>query len=122
VLADGVLLLGHGLGGPETGKRLDIHSWEKRSWRHLDFWQYETVLEAEVPRIQDPESGKTQMAQVPWAEAGSRWTLAFEKLAVEVLLSDARKLLTMNWEAAHRLMRRAVSRGLARREVEEIDG
>jgi transposase len=114
-----------GWGDPETGKRLHIHSREKRTWRHLDFWQYETLLEAEVPRVQHPQSGKTQMVQVPWAEAGSRWTLAFERLAVEVLqcarsVEDARRLLRLSWETAQRLMERAVSRGLVRREVENI--
>lgn len=112
-------------GDPESGKRLHIHSWEKRTWRHLDFWQYETVLEAEVPRVLDPESGETRMVQVPWAGAGSRWTLAFEALAVEVLrgarsLEDGRRLLRLSWESAQRLMERAVGRGLARRRTEDI--
>lgn len=112
-------------GDPETGVRLHIHSWEKRTWRHLDFWQYETVLEAEVPRVQDPETKETRMVQVPWAEAGSRWTLAFERLAVEVLqcarsIEDGRRLLRLHWESAQRLMDRAVARGLARRETENI--
>jgi transposase len=112
-------------GDPESGQRLHIHSWEKRTWRHLDFWQYETVLEAEVPRVQDPESGQTRMVQVPWAEAGSRWTLAFEALAVEVLrcarsIEDGRRLLRLSWESAQRLMERAVTRGLRRRTTENI--
>lgn len=107
-------------GDPATGKRLHIHSREKRTWRHLDFWQYETVLEAEVPQVQDPETGKTLTVQVPWAGAGSRWTLAFESMALEVLrcarsIEDARRLLRMSWETAQRLLSRAVARGLARR-------
>ena len=67
-------------GDPDTGQRLHLHSWEpersgdsrrqKRTWRHLDFWQYETVLAAEVPRVQEPESGQTRMVQVP-SEAAS---------------------------------------------------
>ena len=111
-------------GDPVSHSRLHIHSWETRRWRHLDFWQYETVLEAEVPRVQDPQTGQTQMVQVPWAEAGSRWTVAFEALAVEVLrhartLEDGRKFLRMSWASAQRLLQRAVQRGLTRRRIEE---
>jgi hypothetical protein len=45
--------------------RLHVHSWEERTWRHLDLWQYETVLRARVPRLFNPRTGKTSMAQVP---------------------------------------------------------
>jgi transposase len=108
-------------GDPESGRRLHIHSHEERRWRHLDFWQYECVIIASVPRVLDPETGKTQMVAVPWAGAGSRWTLAFEALALAVIqvsrsLEDARRLLRLNWESARKIMQRAVERGLARRE------
>lgn len=96
-------------GDPKTGARLHIHSWEKRVWRHLDFWQYETVLEAQVPRVQDPATKQTHRVQVPWAGPGSRGTFAFERLAVEVLrcaasLTDGCKLLRLSWSRAQRLM------------------
>lgn len=109
-------------GDPVSRGRLHIHSWETRRWRHLDFWQYETVLEAEVPRVQDPETGQTRMVEVPWAAAGSRWTVAFEALAIEVLrharsLEDGRKLLRLSWSSAQRLLQRGVQRGLERRET-----
>ena len=112
-------------GDPKTGARLHIHSWEKRVWRHLDFWQYETVLEAQVPRVQDPETKRTHMVQVPWAGPGSRWTFAFERLAVEVLrcaasLTDGCKLLRLSWSSAQRLMSQAVERGLERRQMDDI--
>lgn len=34
-----------------SGKVHDIVN-ENRTWRHLDFWQYQTVLHAQLPRIQ----------------------------------------------------------------------
>lgn len=113
-------------GDPESGRRLHIHSHEERRWRHLDFWQYETVLIASVPRVLDPETGKTQMVTVPWAGAGSRWTLAFEALALAVIqacrsIEDARRLLRLSWDSAQRIIRRAVERGMARRQSRGID-
>jgi transposase len=48
------------------GRRLHVHGWEKRSWRHLDTMGFETRLHAEVPRVKGPD-GKTETVQVPWA-------------------------------------------------------
>ena len=105
---------------------LHIHSYEEREWRHLDFWQYETVLKAKVPRLKDPVSGQTQSVAVPWAAVGSRWTRAFENHAIEALqmahpISDAAKLLRLNWHSAQRIMDLAVERGMNRRQEEEIE-
>ena len=112
-------------GDPETKQRLHIHSHEERRWRHLDFWQYQTVLITKVPRIMDPETRKTQMVAVPWAGQGSRWTLAFETLALAVIqacrsIDDARRLLRLSWDSAQRIMARAVERGMERRRDEPL--
>ncbi len=62
---------------------------------------------------------------VPWAESFSRFTRTFEAFGVEVLraarsLSDACELLSLSWDQAHRIMERAVARGLERRSLEEL--
>jgi len=108
-----------------TQRRLHIHGWEKRRWRHLDLWQCKTIIEAEVPRLLNPATGATEMAAVPWAEGLSRWTKLFEARAIEVLqhtrsISDGSRLLRLGWEACDSIMRRAVERGLQRREIEEV--
>jgi transposase len=110
--------------GNEEGVRLPIHDHVERRWRHLDTMQFEMVLVARVPRVQDPE-GKVETVQVPWAERGGRFTLLFEAWAVAVLQASAnveqgRLLLALSWEAAHRIMQRAVERGLGRRQIEAL--
>jgi transposase len=110
--------------GTEAGERLPVHDHVERSWRHLDTMQFETVLTARVPRVKYPD-GKVETVRVPWAEKGGRFTLLFEAWAVTVLLASAtveqgRQLLRLSWEAAHRIMARAVERGLASRKVEEL--
>jgi len=86
--------------------------------------QFETVLRARVPRVKNPD-GKVETVAVPWAERGGRFTLLFEAWAVTVLLASAtveqgRALLGLSWEAAHRIMERAVERGLAGRSTEAL--
>lgn len=61
-----------------------VHDRIKRSWRHLDFFQFEAWLHAEVPRVDCSACGKTTQAEVPWARPGSGFTLLFEALALSL--------------------------------------
>lgn len=63
--------------------------------------------------------------RVPCADAHSRFTLLFERFAVEVLqaaasATQARSLLRLSWEAVQRIKERAVERGLSRRSESDI--
>ena len=107
---------------PECGRACSIHdSAPERTWRHLDTMQFTTLIRASTPRSNCPEHGVKTML-VPWAEPHSRFTLLFERFAVEVLLasasvSQACTLLDIGWETAHTIMSRAVARGLERRQL-----
>ena len=59
-----------------------IHDRLRRSWRHLDFFQFEAWLHADVPRVACTGCGKTRQAGVPWAREGSGFTALFEALAL----------------------------------------
>jgi len=61
-----------------------VHDRIKREWRHLDFFQYEAWLHAEVPRIACTACGKTTQMDVPWAREGSGFTALFEALALSL--------------------------------------
>jgi transposase len=104
----------------DDGRRLHVHGWEERRWRHLDTMQLETVLIAQVPRLLDPQTGRTETPVLPWAKKGARWTALFEAWAVRLLeavpnVSRAARLLRLDWHSAWEIKRRAVERGLARR-------
>jgi transposase len=60
-----------------------IHDRLERRWRHLNFWQYQTIIEARVPRVRCDGCGVHQ-AEVPWARPGSGFTLFFEAFAIEL--------------------------------------
>lgn len=61
-----------------------IHDRTRRSWRHLDFFQFEAWLHAPVPRVQCSRCGKTTQLPVPWAREGSGFTLLFEALGLSL--------------------------------------
>ena len=60
------------------GKEFPIFDFRhERSWRHLDMWQYKTILEARVPRYRDGDGVKS--VPVPWAMPNSRLSWLIEK-------------------------------------------
>ena len=103
---------------PACRSRMHVHGWNERRWRHLDSCQFKTFVKARVPRVQCPEHG-TQTVQVPWAEVRSRFTLMFERLAIDVMLqcstSAACNILRVSWDEADGIKQRAVKRGLERK-------
>jgi transposase len=111
---------------PQSGKRLHVHGYEQRRWRHLPTMQFETIIVAQVPRLKYPD-GHTELVKVPWADKQSQWTMLFERLAIDLLqacrsLSQACELLGLDWRSVHRIMERAVQRGLDARQLEGLRG
>jgi transposase len=100
---------------PECGQVRPLYDhvpW--RRWRHLDHGDYRTWLHARVPRVACPEHG-THQACIPWALPGARYTIAFERQAIDVLLETdvlgGARLLHLSWHEAWHIMERAVARG-----------
>jgi transposase len=63
--------------------RCEVHDTQDRTWRHLNFFQYETLLHARVPRVDCGRCGVHQV-NVPWARPGSGFTLLFEMLVLQL--------------------------------------
>lgn len=104
---------------PQCQSLCPLHDHEpQRTWRHLDSCQFRTLLHARLPRIRCSEHGVRQV-KVSWAEPLARFTLLFERMAIDVLLetdvSAAADLLGLSWDEAQHIMNRAVERGLKRR-------
>lgn len=104
---------------PECAKVLPIYDHApERTWRHLDSCQFKTYLKARVPRVLCDEHG-VKTVRVSWAEPKSRFTLLFERLAIDVLMAcdiqSAARLLGLTWDEANLIKQRAVARGLRRR-------
>lgn len=65
-------------------KEFGIYDTVKRTWRHLNFFQYETYLHAYVPRIQCSGCKSTKNVSVPWGRPNSGFTLLFEAFVMEL--------------------------------------
>ena len=53
---------GRRFGCPQCGKLCPTHDTSTKGWRHLNFFQYECLLEARVPRSNCPEHGVLSVA------------------------------------------------------------
>ena len=66
---------------PKCKAMCGVHDTIERSWRHLNFFQYQCELFAKVPRTWCRTDGVHQV-EVPWAREGSGFTLLLEALVM----------------------------------------
>jgi len=91
-------------------------TWTPCNWRRLSTHR--------CPGWSYPD-GKTACVRVPWAERYSRLSRMMEAWVIQVLrsassVSKAAELLHLSWDVVDGVMKRAVERGLLRREKEPI--
>jgi len=96
---------------------------KERTWRHLNIMEFETTIKARIPRVNCKEHG-IKIVEVPWATAYSRYTSQFESHAIDILegtknITAAKKILKISWDSIHAIQKRAVERGLNRRNKDE---
>lgn len=101
-----------------------VHDRIKRSWRHLNFFQFEAWLHADVPRVNCSACGKTTQSEVPWANPGSGFTLLFEALALSLCqtlpVAQAAKQLRVNSKQLWRRIEHYVCIALQRYEMRNV--
>ena len=85
----------------------------ERRWRHQDFGRYGVELMGLAPRVACAEHG-VAVAQVPWAEPGSRFTRDFEMERAWLTAVASRKtvggFLRIAWRTAGDIARRVTAR------------
>jgi transposase len=112
-------------GCPECDRQLPCYDHaEERNWRHLDSCQFKTFLVARPPRVNCPEHGVKNVT-VPWAEKSGRFTILFERLAIDILLATqtvkgAMGILRTSWDETWYFVQRAVRRGQDRKEAKPL--
>ena len=85
-----------------------------KKWRHLNFFEHVTYLHVRTPRIKCPNCG-VKGVSVPWARAGSGFTLMFEAfvmvLAKEMPINAIARLVgeedTRIWRILHHYVQEA---------------
>ena len=90
----------------------------------LDFFQYEAWVHASVPRVACTACGKTSQVPVPWARAGSGFTLLFEALALslckELPVAHAARHLRADAKALWRRIEHYVNEARAQDDMSQV--
>lgn len=111
---------------PECGKPAKLHDHAPpRKWRHLDTCQMQTIIHSRLPRVRC-EDHKVITIQAPWAEPHGHFTLFFEMICIQLLMACQKKrkvceLMDLSFDELNHIQRRAVKRGMERREEELIE-
>ncbi len=70
----------------KTGCKVHDIQDQDRTWRHLDFWQYHTLLHARMPRVKCHSCGKIRTVIIDWARPGTGFTLFFEHHVMSLMV------------------------------------
>jgi transposase len=68
---------------PECATLTSIHDTKTTTWRHLDFFQFKTLLTVRHPRTKCAEHGVLKVT-VPWARKGSGFSFLFEAMIISL--------------------------------------
>jgi len=105
------------------GELCPVHDTKERTWRHLDFFQHQAYLTADVPRVTCSRHGVHQ-ANVPWARAGSGFTLLFEALALcmakEMTVAGMAQMMNCGQAALWRILSRYVADTVAKEDYSAV--
>lgn len=72
---------------PVCHRKRGTYDTRERTWRHLDIWQYETIVHCAVPRADCPEDG-VHACRMPWeVRPSSHFTALFEAQVIVMALS-----------------------------------
>lgn len=94
---------------PICGKTCHVHDYVRQEsfWRGMDFGSVAVWIGAKAPRVSCPEHGVLR-AHVPWAKAGSQFTLDFAYSAAWLVRANVNRskiaeVLRIDWETVGRL-------------------
>lgn len=71
--------------GPESiAGEFPVHDTVNKSWRHLNFFEYDCYLNCRVPRIKT-DNGEVRLIKTPWEGVSLGFTLLFEALLMQLI-------------------------------------
>jgi transposase len=101
-----------------------LHDTRPRTWRHLNFFQYEAYIHADVPRTKCTACGKVSQVPVAWASSGSGFTLLFEALILTLCrvmpVNTVAQLLCVGADALWVILKRHVTQARRQEDFSKI--
>jgi transposase len=96
---------------------------QRKTWRHLNFFQHQAYLNARVPRVRCEACGIRQ-ANVPWARPDSSFTLLFEAMVMTMVsampVAAVARIVDEHDTKLWRVVHHYVDEGRARTDASEV--
>lgn len=70
--------------GNDVAKMYKVYDTKPKTWRHLNFFQFECFIKARTPRIQR-DDGRVRLITPPWSGVMNGFTLLFEALIISLV-------------------------------------
>jgi transposase len=96
---------------------------QRKTWRHLNFFQHQAYLNARVPRVRCEACGIRQV-NVPWARPDSGFTLLFEAMVMTMVsampVAAVARIVDEHDTRLWRVVHHYVEEGRARADASEV--
>jgi transposase len=96
---------------------------QRKTWRHLNFFQHQAYLNARVPRVRCETCGIRQV-NVPWARPDSGFTLLFEAMVMTMVsampVAAVARIVDEHDTRLWRVVHHYVDEGRARSDASEV--
>jgi transposase len=96
---------------------------QRKTWRHLNFFQHQAYLNARVPRVRCETCGIRQV-NVPWARPDSGFTLLFEAMVMTMVsampVAAVARIVDQHDTRLWRVVHHYVEEGRARTDAAEV--
>ncbi len=101
-----------------------VHDTKPQRWRHMDFFQHQAFIEANVPRVRCEACSTVRMVDVPWARKNSGFTLLMESLILELVrhmpVKPLSRLIGVSDGALWRVIAFHVERAIAQMDLSDV--
>lgn len=101
-----------------------VYDTTKRTWRHLNFFEYECYLHARVPRVKTKD-GKTRTIKTPWQGKVNGFTLQLEAMLLPLChcmaVEQVAKFTKINGNRIWGMLDKYVQEAFAQRDLDDIE-
>jgi transposase len=110
---------------PNSKKECKVYDFgERRRFRHLDLFEYQTYINVCIPRVINDKSEVSKI-ELNWAGERVSFTYLFETKVIETLKLSKNQTKTADYlsttfDIVHGIMKRAVARGLKSRKLDDV--
>ena len=105
-------------------EKIRAYDTKRKTWRHLNFFQYKTFIHCDVPRIKS-SGNRINMVDVPWSREECGFTMLFESfilaLSKNMSISAVANIVGENDTRIYRIIQHYVNVARAKQDLSNVE-